>query len=76
LNCTPIADAGGLALRTITGNLGKPIGDLRITPVLPDQPVEAVAPGAAVLVACDPERLELADQVAKVVAPSRGMAGL
>src|SRR5437870_5727606 len=67
-----VADARGLALRAVTGNLGKPIGDLRVPSLLGDQPVEPVAPGTAALVAFDPELLELAESP-KVVAPSRGM---
>jgi hypothetical protein len=49
LNRAPVADVRDLALPAVTGNLGKPVRDLRVPSALSDQPVEPVAPVAAAL---------------------------
>src|SRR5947208_5381200 len=68
----PVADAGGPAPRAVTGNLRYPVGDLHIPSALGDQPIATVASGTAALPARDPERCELADQVAEDDRPVSG----
>jgi hypothetical protein len=59
-----------LARRDLVG----PVEQLGIQPTALDQPIEVIPTESVALVALDVQHIELADQVAKMMAPSRGIS--